>query len=305
MSAKTELISRLKYLEGAVNLPELVDNGIVQSDHNGIANLLRKGLGIVAFNILEDFIKNRSQEALSALSSSLLTFNNLTDSLQESAIFGALNSLNWRYNNLKNDGSDWKLLIQDEALKIHSTKNHPYQLSQFSLVYSSSNVSSTEVSELIKAFGLNGGWNLMKSVSDSIGGGVLDLGQAYKQAGSRRNSSAHSANFQYTHALLSNLKSEILAIAASLDILLSARCRQVNLNPAIKLDAHNITTALNYRFLEVRGSIHRETTTIGGRSKKNWPSLESALLGLQPTLLSRNEFLVLLNSSGRIEDWYC
>jgi len=62
-TAKQDLFDRLQYLEFAIKLPQLIDNGITPNDHNGAANLLRKGLGIVAFNILEDFIKKRTVAA--------------------------------------------------------------------------------------------------------------------------------------------------------------------------------------------------------------------------------------------------
>jgi RiboL-PSP-HEPN len=305
MSAKSELLARLQYVNSALNLPTLIDNGIVPNEHNGVANLLRKGLAIVAFNILEDFIKNKSIESLNFLSTSRIQFANLTESLKVSSITGALNSLNYHSGILKKDGiSDWKTIVQDEALKIHSTKNNVFELSKYTLVYSGSNVSHDEVNEFIKAFGIPGGWTLLKSISDKIGGGLPDLAQAYKNAANRRNSSAHEANFEYNHVWLANLKNEILAIAASLDIVITARCRQVQANPAMKLDDHNIQDALNFRFLEQFNSIYKETRHINGRSRKNWPQLSVALNNIQPSLVGRNEFLIILNSMGRIEDWY-
>ena len=60
MDARSGLFDRLKFLDAAIKKPDLIDIGIAPSDHNGAANLLRKGLGIVAFNILEDFIKNNN-----------------------------------------------------------------------------------------------------------------------------------------------------------------------------------------------------------------------------------------------------
>src|ERR1035437_869383 len=111
MSAKSELFDRLKYLKSAVDLPVLMDNGIVISEHNGVANLLRKGLGIVAFNILEDFIKNKTSETLDFISNSRISFAKLTEELQNASISGALSALAYRAKLEKKDGGDWKLLI--------------------------------------------------------------------------------------------------------------------------------------------------------------------------------------------------
>jgi len=212
--------------------------------------------------------------------------------------------LSFRSALYKKDGLDWKTLIQDESEKIHSTKNSPYRLSKFSLVSGQSNIAANEVSNFLKAFGISGGWQTMKTVSDSIGGGLPDLNQAFNNAASRRHNAAHVAAFQYDYAYISSLRNEIIAIAASLDILITARCRQILADVTQKIDAHNINTELNYRFLEPNGAIYKETRTIGGTSRKNWTALNDAIVDLQPRLLSRHEFLIILNTSRRIEDWY-
>lgn len=304
MSAKSELFDRLQYLGSAIDLPILIDVGIVPSEHNGVANLLRKGLGIVAFNMLEDYIKNKTAESLNLISCSRIPFDKLTDNLQEASITGALSALVFRSKLEKKDGGDWKLLIQDETLKIHSTKNATYELSKFSFVSANPNISANEVTDVLKAFGISGGWNTLKFVSERVGGGLPDLGQTYKNIAERRHFSAHTASFQYNYQWLSDIRNEILAISCSLDILLSARCRQVAANLSKNIGDHDINHALNFRFLEQFGTDYRETTQVGGRARKIWSSLVDAINHIKPTLISKNEFLIVLNNSRRIDDWY-
>lgn len=305
MSAKSDLFIRLRYLSAASNLPVLVDSGIAMSEHNGVADIMRKGLGIVAFNILEDYIKNMAAEALQILSDSRVAFVDLTLALQESAIFGALKTLNFRAGLEKKDGGDYKLLIQEESLKIHSTKNGIFELSKFSFFHGNSNISSTEITDFLKAFGIQGGWGALKEISDAIGGGLLDLSQTYNNAANRRHSAAHSTGFYYDISWIRGISNDILAIAASLDIIITARCRQVLSDITKPIDKHIISNALNYRFLEFStGGIYKETTVINGRSRKNWSNLTDAINHLQPLLNSRKEFLIVLNASRRIQDWY-
>ncbi len=304
MTAKDELFSRLEYLSAAKNLPELIDVGVAQSTHNGVANLLRKGLGIVAFNILEDFIKKRASEALGRISGSRIDFFKLPLKLQDAAILDALSALVFRARLEKKDGGDWRGLVQAESLKIHSTGNSSFQLSDFSLASAGSNVSAEEVPAILAAFGISGGWTVLKKVSDSIGGGLPDLSQAYKNASSRRHSCAHEANFNYSFIWLEAIKSEILAIAASLDVVLEARCRQVESSLSINVQDHNIDAALNYRFLHDVAGVHKESKAIGGRTIKNWHDQSEALRVLLPRLRPAQEFLILLDSGRRISDWY-
>jgi len=305
MSAKSELLDRLKYLDTAVENEALIEIGVdPTTDHNGASNLLRKGLGIVAFNILEDFIKNKTSEALENISDSGISFQNLTQKLQEAATLGAVSALQFRAKIEKKDGNDWMNLIHEESIKIHSTTSDNFQISSLSLVSANSNISENEVTELMKAFGISGGWVTLKNISDNISGGVADLCQAYKYAAERRHSSAHVANFKYEYTWLSAIKIELIAIAASLDISLTAMCRAIFKDSSKDVSEHNIGCTLNFRFLEQEGLIYRETRVVGGRSSKNWDSLDSALSRLRPQLPINDEFLTVLNRRKRIIDWY-
>ena len=303
MSSKTELIERLRYLDSAAALPALIDNGIAPSEHNSVANLLRKGLSIVAFNILEDFIKNKAYESLDRLAASGISFSNLPVDLQEYSISGVLSSLNFQSNILKKDNQDYKLVIQQETRKIASTIGTPYFLSKYSLMSSQSNVVAREVNEFLKAFGVPKGWTQLKDISDTIGGGIPDLAQAFNLASQRRHSSAHSASFNYDLSWLNNLKSEILSICASIDIAITARCRQAVRNPTIPLVNNDLNDDLNFRFLKLYGPVYKESKIMGGRSLKNWNNLNSAFTHHSVLLQRRKEFLIALDSRGRILDW--
>lgn len=303
MAAKTELFDRIKYLDHAVSLPQVMDDGIQLTDHNGAANLIRKGLAIVAFNILEDFIKNKTIETLDFISDTGVSFDLLPEKLQKAAVLDVLSSLSFRANIERKIGNDWKRLIQDEAIKIQSTANANYQLSKYSLLSGNSNIDKDEVSTLLGCFGIKGGWRTIKKVSDDISGGLLDLSQSYQNAASRRHAAAHSAEFRYEYNWLSSLKDEIISIAASIDILLTARCRQVSGNLTTNLDDLVIDNDLNYLFLELQGSKYKQTRTIGGRSSKNWAVLANATNMLKPTLSRKKEFLIVLDSQRRICDW--
>lgn len=201
----------------------------------------------------------------------------MPDNLQESAISKALSSLQFQSHILKKDGEDYKLIIQQETAKISSTINHPYQLSKYSLVNSSSNVSKDEIKDLLKAFGIDKGWQKLKSISDQIGAGIPDLSQAYELAAKRRNSSAHSVLFNYDISWLQNLKNEIIGIAASVDIALHAKCRQAKKNPSQKLELSNIDEELNVRFLERDKFVYKDKATLTSKSRKNWASVPDAL----------------------------
>jgi len=131
-----------------------------------------------------------------------------------------------------------------------------------------------------------------------------DLGQAYKNTTARRQSSAHVANFLYNYQWLAAIKHEVLTIAAALDILLEARCWQVDSLLTINVQDHDIEKALNYRFLQEDTGVFKETKKLVGSSLKNWKSVSDAVLSLRPSLISSKEFLVVLDKNRRVSDWY-
>lgn len=303
MNAKDDLFDRIKYLDYAIQQSNLIDSGIAPSEHNGAANILRKGLGIVAFNILEDFIKNKSIEALTKVANSGIEFSKLTPMLQEASILKALQALVFRAKLTKKEGGDWKALIQEETLKIHSTRNQHFEFSIFSLLSSNSNVLPDEVPDLLSTFGINGGWSKLKSVSDSIGGGIPDLSMSYRNALDRRHKSAHSASFRYEYTWLTQIRRDILSISASIDILLTARCRQIKRNLLSDISIHNIDDDLNFRFLEKVNGKYRETTQVSGRARKVWNTLHEAERTLKPRLETQKEFLIILDTEKNIINW--
>ncbi|UAY55782.1 HEPN domain-containing protein [Arachidicoccus terrestris] len=304
MTAKDELLERLKYIDKASYLPELIDNSIQDTEHNKIANLLRKGLSIVAFNILEDFIRNRTYEALDELCNTSIPFTNLPDTLQDSSITKALSSLQFQQKILKKEGEDYKSIIQTETLKIASTLSHPFQISKYSFVNANSNISAEEIKDLLKAFGVSGGWSTLQKIGNSIGAGIPNLNSAFSLASERRHSSAHSASFGYNLNWLQNLKYEIIGISSSIDIVLNAKCRQAKKFPYKKMDTLNFEKEINIRFLQKESTQYLCKTNLTKKTFKTWTSLEKALQFYTKNYRLKNKlFLMILDENKRIIDW--
>lgn len=305
MSAKTNLMSRLGNIEHAISLPALIDNGIGNTPHNGAANLLRKGMGIVAFNILEDYVKERMIEALDHISTSNVPFSRLPDKLKEASTLGAIKALSFRAGLAKKDGSDWLGLVQGESLKVSSTSNQVYAFSQFSFLSGNSNVSHSEIGDLMAALTINGGWRTLKTISDDIGGGVPDLQQAYSNAALRRHNAAHVSNFQFEYAWLSSIFNEIMTIAASLDIVLSRKCKMISSSPNDDISSHDIMVDRKYRFLFDKDGFYKEKKLLQGKTIKNWPLQDASLSQVIANARTKNEVLVIIGNNNRVRDWHC
>ncbi|EKY2100756.1 hypothetical protein QNX20_002512 [Cronobacter sakazakii] len=311
MSAKDKLIERISTVEITLQLPQLINQGAggVNAPNNKSATLLRKGLGIVIFNILEDFLKERTIEMFLSISSSLTSFSNLPNEMREAATLGALKGLVHRATLEKKTQGDWMSLVQVEALNINSTSLvNGFTISPFSLMSEGSNVYPDDLIKAMKCLNIEGGWGTLQKISSLCNGGVLDLKQSFHNISSRRHKAAHVANFDYEHGWLTEAVTEIFAIASSFDMALSARSDELLANPAIALSKCEVHDKLSLRFLVYNAQKNYYSERKGtplARTIKNWANLSQAIQTIVPRCKLNNERLIILNSQSRIEGWHC
>ncbi|HCL9054726.1 TPA: hypothetical protein N2150_003652 [Escherichia coli] len=306
MSAKSKLLERINTLEATLALPVLINQPLGNVAHNKAATFLRKGLGIVTFNILEDYIKERTLEMFDAVSSSMINFSYLPDDLQEAATLGALRALVGKVRNEKKNNGNWLGLIQSETANINSTSLvNNFTISQFSLMSESSNINADEVSKVLKCLNINGGWGTLQRISQEIYGGVPNLSQSYGNISMRRHSAAHEAGFDYEYGWLQTAVREIMAIASSFDVALSTKCKMINLSPAVQVAKDDLSNMIKYRFLQQanNGQLYKEKVCVTSASIKNWTDLNLAKQMLAVKCRTKSESLVILNSQTRIIDW--
>jgi hypothetical protein len=311
MAAKDKLLERLNTLKSTLELPDL-RNDPSFPEKLKCAIFLRKGLGIVTFNILEDYLKERAKEVFSLLSSSNVIFDVLPDELREAATLGALRALEKKAKQEKKLKADWLGLVHDETFKINSTRQvSSYNISNLSLMSENSNVLIDDVSKLLRCLNITEGWNTLQRVSQEIYGGIPSLNQSYENISMRRHSAAHEANFDYEFGWLEIAVDEIRAIAASLDLILSRQCKFITNSPSATISKNNLSGVLKYRFLVQRQMganntlAYSERLDANSKSIKNWSDYTSALAGLLPKCQSRKESLIVLNTQRRIIDWHC
>lgn len=308
MTAKSEFVEKNMHLIAARNTAAVKDHAPTERSHNSTANLLRRGLGIVGFNMLEDFLKDRVSEVATSVSQLPISFANLPGKFQEACTVEALKALPGRAKLAKQNGEDHLLLIQEEAFKIHSSRLAVFNVSKFSFGWTNSNLNSGDVSAILKCFALNDGWKTITTLSMQIGAGITSPKDVFDNAASRRHSSAHSSRFQYEYGWLNELPHDILGVAAAIDILLVARYRQIKSKPSVgKIDhsTFDISEELNFVFLEQTPTEKfRECAVVNGRARKIWDTLNMAIGNLQPGLESKKNFIIQLDLSKRITDWY-
>ena len=129
--AKDTFLVRLSNFENALSSDDLLSRALTDRLHNEKARMLRNGMAIVGYTILEDFIKKRIGEILKDIGRTGINFSALPIKLKEAAVVSALKGVQTRADNLKRASEDHITFIQEETGYISSTKSPVFELSEY------------------------------------------------------------------------------------------------------------------------------------------------------------------------------
>ncbi len=210
-SAKENFILRIGTFNSIVHpdIPEdikLNSKALTETLHNEKVRMLRNGMSIIGFTILEDFIKRRIGEILKIIGTTGCTFNSLPEKLKEDVTFYALKGINSRAETLKRNSEDYITFIQNETGFISSTKNSVYELSEYSIGWDKSNLNSKDISDILGTLNVEGGWNSIQRLSSIINCSILNPDQVFKNFAMNRHKAAHNTD---ADSLLTDLESFI------------------------------------------------------------------------------------------------
>lgn len=234
-TAKIYFIERINTFSSIVypqNTDEIKLNSkaLTETLHNEKVRMLRNGMSIIGFTILEDFIKRRTGEVLKEISSTSCAFIHLPEKLREAVTFYALKGINTRAESLKRNSEDFITFIQNETEFISSTKKSAFELSEYSMGWDKSNLNANDISDFLKIFNVDGGWNSIQALSSRINCSILNPNQVFSNFATNRHKSAHNSN---TDSLLTDLQSFITQskiIAFCFDSLLNKSFSFIRLN---------------------------------------------------------------------------
>jgi hypothetical protein len=298
------LLRRIEATQKAASDPILIDRLLTDSEHNDRAKLLRNGLMVVAFTSLEDFIRARTGELLDLVSRTVVPFSDLPALLREAATMGAMKAARARAEMAKNSGEDALALLQTAASHVASTAGGSLQLSRYSLGYLGSNLSSSEIANILTAFNAQDAWNEISRVASRCGAGSLPLKSAYDQAMRLRHAAAHNPEANVQPQNLLDFCAQAVSIALGFDVIASRAARLLrDGNAALLAGKVKISDDLEIRFLddEPRGHVERRETVQRALSVTKDPqvALQKAVQGAGR---SRSP-VVLRDRSGLPRNW--
>lgn len=157
---------------------------------NKTADLLRRGLYVVTFNAMEDYLKKRTAEHFQNLPAICgLDFDHLPPGLRKAAVVDAIK------NGVREAGYDkanQMQIIRAVAGAVASTDSRQqYSIHEFSVLRSGSNVSADDIRSAIASLHITDPWGQMQSLLDEIGNVGAPIRSRFDTCLVKRNAAAH------------------------------------------------------------------------------------------------------------------
>lgn len=311
-SAKINFITRISTFDSIIypNIPNdisLNSRALTETLHNEKVRMLRNGMSIIGFTILEDFIKRRTGEILKGIGLTGCNFNLLSDKLKEAVTFYALKGINSRADTLRRNSEDFITFIQNETGFISSTKSSVYELSEYSIGWDKSNLISSDISEILTILNVDGGWNSIQRLSSIVNCSILNPDQVFKNFAMNRHKSAHNTDADSLLTDLGSFITQSKIIAFCFDCLLDKSLSYIRLNNAnfFNLTLKSRPQDIKIRYLiEISGKWKEYANNNLTRAYRNNNDYNIILNEAKLRAQSNNEVLLVKYENNSIRDWY-
>jgi hypothetical protein len=244
MSAcRKDFLKRLKAFKSAIESDILVNHAPAEQFHNRRARILRNGVSVVGFAMLEDFINRRSGEILERIGDSGVPFRKLPERLQVESTKGVLKALRYRVRIKEQSNEETISFIQEHAAKVGSTANSAYSLSSLALGAKSSNINQEDVRSILQTMNVDKPWQQIRRIASHVGVGAPSLEDSFRQAAKRRHKSAHDADADTEPSDLQSYYLEALGTAVGFDMLISQCLKLIIAHDADYLNGEKVVAS--------------------------------------------------------------
>lgn len=247
---------RNNFFSRQLRLLELTGNDLLtdrfppQDIHNASARLLRSGVSVSTFALLESYLEIIFEDLINAVSSCRVYYGDLTGSLQKMLTTDAVIGLVTRAQFLAK--SEQQTYVEAKLPLLAAFRETPPKYTAFGFSPKGSNVGADDIRDGFSAFGIDKVWNRLRDVARDIGVARLSLEDDFRNLTRARNAAAHNPDSNIpTSDLQANIRNSI-TIGICCDLLASA-CKEgySAARGSIDIDLSSITTIPVYRFLDL------------------------------------------------------
>ncbi len=303
-SAREQLLENIHGVREAAKLSDLQRLAPLpaNSPANRKAELLRRGLYVVAFNSMEDYLKRRVTEHFTNLSSvSSLAFDELPPGLQRAAVVDAIRNGVREASYDKGTEVD---IIRAVAGAVASTDNRQqYKIHEFAVLRSGSNVSAEDIKAAIATLHIADAWGQMQKLVDSVGNVGTPIRARFETCLLKRNSAAHAGQpIEYSDLI--EIADLAVPLCFAFDAIFSAGMSRLadNVPTGAKDPKIDLASQMEIRFVarRARGWCRLDQNK---QPFRYYPNRQQAVQH-SLTRLSDGGTVVVLGSVGEITGWH-
>lgn len=304
--ARDNLMERAFAFSEALKKDAIVTKSFSEKEHNSAARILRNGLAVIGFAMMEDFIKARTSEIMEKIGTGRTSFGELSILLQRAAAVDILSSLKFQASLREMDANATIKLFQDASAQINSTTSAVYDIHPMVFGYDKSNINENTVENILNALWCKEGWQTLKSIGHKCGVGIPDLKAAFKNSALRRHQAAHDASAAVEFSELESFHKEIISICMCFDLLISIGLRKIlDRDAYIVVNSNPLASRhVAVRFIDQKMGKFSESIPGGKRVIKNYSTLKDAKDSVLPKAKSSCEAVVVRAEDGTIKSWY-
>jgi hypothetical protein len=275
-----------------------------------VARLLRNGLTVVGFCILEEYVRARCIEVAEHISKGPASFSDLPLGLQKAATEGAVGVLASQVRFHARSGEDPIPLIQQVGRALSSTSSASLELSTLTLQWEGSNLSASDLKDILANVGVDADpWGQMTALAMRAGFPIQgSLRDVFVQCLKDRNAAAHAATSDIPVLRVRSFSKSALAIAFAFDVLISRAARLCYEATADYLRGSKKFRQgdIPLRFLDYRGSDWAEYVENKlSRAVRRQDSLDVARSEAMQRARDRGETVVIRDRNRMPTSWVC
>lgn len=305
-SARTDLLKTLDGLEQAAG--RLVSPVGGQDSQRSADYLLLNGLHVIAFSAVEDFIRRRAIEVVSALTHKPVTFRQLPDGLQLQILQEWIKGMSAYLQRADSQSRTSTLLYEAEVIGTTAGASQ-FVLSDYSFGRSQSNISLNQITNLLTALNFQRGLECLREVAGLAN--LSHLGapdQIFTRLMENRHSAAHSFGLDFKLAeFLTDMKAGLRALAFTYDTCISQAALVMrkaitasHVFQPVQTGAFKIR-AIRFDSLNLEWSVSLGSTVLPSIKKEKFNSKRE---DFEKRKGVADETIFVVDGSGKLKEWF-
>jgi hypothetical protein len=280
MSANDDAFySALRSMLLVLQHPLLTDTLPLTAPHNVAAKILRHGLSVSAFALLERYVETKFVDLVKTAANCSVPYSAMLPEFQKFVTVDAISGLSNRMMFLK--GIDRQQYVESNISLIASYNAASTSYTALGFSPKGSNVSDDDIRDAFSSCGIPAAWQRLSAITQAVGSARVSLSTDYRNLARSRHRSAHNPDGNVPTADLQTHIETAILVGLSVAVLTraaSAAFGKATTPLKLKGDLQAVTST--YRFIDEQANgTWGERASAGGKIVKIYESEAQAVAG--------------------------